>query len=584
MPTDIANSNSKTKQSALTLKPSFYQNLVDSSFIDSTPEDRGAYFTRNEVVDFILDIAGFTSEKKLFETKLLEPSFGNGSFIINAIRRLIRSWRTYTVDLSKPDIDLAHCIKAVELHQETFNVTKRKILDVLISEGITKNKSEALLQNWLHCGDFLLIDLDNKFDFVVGNPPYVRQELIPDSLLQQYRNLYHTMYDRADLYIPFIERSLSLLKANSNLGFICSNRWMKNKYGGPLRNLIAEKYHLKYCVDMVDTKAFEQEVSAYPAIFVISTNAGLKTKIAHVPALDNQILTEITRSLIDTSNSNKSTKIVELDRILFKDEPWILESSDQINLVKRLESQFPLLEEVGCKVGIGVATGADKIFIAPFDKLDIEDDRKLPLLSTNDIKSGQVVWKGNGVVNPFEDDGTLVTLNDYPKLQFYLNSNAKVLKNRHVAKKNPDNWYRTIDRINPSVMRQPKLLIPDIKGTANIVYDEGNYYPHHNLYYITSNDWDLHALQCVLASGIARLFVSVYSTKMRGGYLRFQAQYLRRIRIPKWKDIPILLRQELQLATQSKNRSSASDVVYKIYGLTKIEKEAIGGNSELSWQ
>ena len=75
-------------------------------------------------------------------------------------------------------------------------------------------------------------------------------------------------------------------------------------------------------------------------------------------------------------------------------------------------------------------------------------------------------------------------------------------------------------------------MIPDIKGDASIVYEEGKLYPHHNLYFITSDEWDVHALQAVMRSGIARLFVSLYCTRMRGGYLRFQAQYLRKIRIP----------------------------------------------------
>jgi hypothetical protein len=58
------------------------------------------------------------------------------------------------------------------------------------------------------------------------------------------------------------------------------------------------------------------------------------------------------------------------------------------------------------------------------------------------------------------------------------------------------------------------------------VFEEGRYYPHHNLYYIVSDEWDLHALQAVLLSGIARLFISIYSTKMRGGVVN-AAQLLR---------------------------------------------------------
>ena len=152
-----------------------------------------------------------------------------------------------------------------------------------------------------------------------------------------------------------------------------------------------------------------------------------------------------------------------------------------------------------------------------------------------------------------------------------------MIANRHVAKKSPARWYRTIDRIYPELAKQEKLLIPDIKGDAHIVYEPGKFYPHHNLYYITANEWDLRALQAVLMSGIARLFVSIYSTKMRGGYLRFQAQYLRRIRAPYWKDVPADLRRQLREAALSGDTAKAGEAVYRLYDLNKEERAALNG-------
>jgi hypothetical protein len=91
-------------------------------------------------------------------------------------------------------------------------------------------------------------------------------------------------------------------------------------------------------------------------------------------------------------------------------DPWLLSGTRQIELIRRLEEEYPTLEEAGCKVGIGVATGADRAFIADFERLDVEDDRKLPLVRTRDIASGEVKWLGKGIVNPFNDDGGLVDL------------------------------------------------------------------------------------------------------------------------------------------------------------------------------
>ena len=231
-------------------------------------------------------------------------------------------------------------------------------------------------------------------------------------------------------------------------------------------------------------------------------------------------------------------------------------------------------------MGIGVATGADKVFIGPFKELDVEEDRKLPLVMTHDILTGTVKWRGKGVVNPFEDGGRLVDLTIYPKLRKFFEERKEQLIKRHVAKKAPINWYRTIDRIYPLLTKQPKLLIPDIKGAAHIVYEEGHLYPHHNLYFITSDEWDLHALQAVLLSGIAKLFVSTYSTRMRGGYLRFQAQYLRRIRIPRWADVPKYLKTELINAAEKEDVAACNSATFKLYGLSKKERSAIGDNDD----
>ena len=542
-------------------------------------EARGAVFTRREVVDFILDLSEYSSAQPLHRLRLLEPSFGGGDFLIPAIERLLQAWQSSDSRGDAPG-SLTACIRAVELHHETFNQTKALVIQTLEDFGISRKDALALADGWLIQGDFLLAEIAGHFDFVVGNPPYVRQELIPDVLMAEYRSRYKTIYDRADLYIPFIERSLSHLTKGGNLGFICADRWMKNRYGGPLRHMVAAGFHLKAYIDMTDTQAFHTDVIAYPAITLISRQKSGPTRIVHSPALDRPHLKKLAALIAAKTLPKDDGSIREIACVTAGDEPWILESSDQLNLVRRLETVFPALEEAGCKVGIGVATGADKVYIAPFDTLDVEPDRKLPLAMTRDIISGHIEWRGYGVINPFQDEGGLVDLEKYPRLRRYLETHKEVITNRHCAKSQPSNWYRTIDRITPSLAKKPKLLIPDIKGDAHIVYDDGTLYPHHNLYFILSDDWDLKSLQAVLLSGIARLFVSVYSTKMRGGYLRFQAQYLRRIRVPLWKDVPEALRKELSEAAGRHDIPACNSAVFKLYGLTPEECAALGGNGE----
>lgn len=533
-------------------------------------EERGAIFTRQEVVEFILDLVGYTVEQPLCRRRLLEPSFGLGDFLLAAVRRLLESVppRLRSVD------QLRNAIRAVELHRETFLVTQTKVIELLISEGVTRIDAEALAEAWLENGDFLLESFPEGFDVVVGNPPYVRQEAIPAPLLAEYRQRYATLYDRADLYVPFIEQSLRLLKPGGQLGFICSDRWMKNRYGGPLREMVSRGFSLKYYVDMVGTAAFKSDVVAYPAITVIEKSAPGPLRMAHRPEVSTEALRQL-KQLMTGPPQHFNGTVIEMPCVTCGAEPWLLEADAQpsLALVRRLEAEFPTLEEAGCSVGIGVATGADRIFIGPMDELDVEPERKLPLVMTRDLVNGQVKWRGLGVINPFEEDGSPADFSRYPRFAAYMENHALALKERHCAQRGGSNsWYRTIDRITPSLARTPKLLIPDIKGVAIIVLETGELYPHHNLYFMLSREWPLAALQAVLMSGIAHLFVRAYSTKMHGGALRFQAQYLRRIRLPQWAGIPASQQQTLLNAVEERNSGVINEVVATIFQLTETDR------------
>src|SRR3989344_5428693 len=538
-------------------------------FAVAETDDRGAIFTRREVVDFILDLVGYVPSLKLQEARLLEPSFGHGDFLIPAIERLMSSLKNQGI---APDAELLRkCFRAVELHAGSYDKTRNEANGILLRNGLSQEQATELLEVWLVRGDFLLTTFEHSFTHVVGNPPYIRQETIPNVLMAEYRRRYQTIYDRADIYIPFIEYSLKLLDEGGVLGFICADRWMKNRYGGPLRKHVANGFHLRVYVDMVDTPAFLSEVMAYPAITIIANELTGPTCVVRRPSVDTKTLTSLSRRLTK-ENIDSDQEITELSNVVSGDEPWLFDAPHSLPLVRRLESTFPLLEEVGCSVCIGVATGADRIFIAPHNTLDVEHDRKLPLATTEDIRSGEITWSGLSVINPFAEGGGLVALAQYPKLSKYLELHSAEIKKRHVSKKNPNAWYRTIDRIYTELVKTPKLLIPDIKDDSQIVYDEGRYYPHHNLYYVTSEEWDIRALQGVLLSGITRLFVETYSTRMRGGYLRFQAQHLRRIRVPRWDSVSPELRRGLRKAAIDRDISVCNTMVARLYNLSSSEE------------
>jgi hypothetical protein len=69
---------------------------------------------------------------------------------------------------------------------------------------------------------------------------------------------------------------------------------------------------------------------------------------------------------------------------------------------------------------------------------------------------------------------------------------------------------------------------------------------------------------------------------MRGGYLRFQAQYLRRLRVPHWRDVPSSLRAELAQAATARDFAACNEAVAKLYNLTPLERQALVSNPEVA--
>jgi hypothetical protein len=533
--------------------------------------ERGAVFTRSEVVEAILDLAGYRVEHDLAMRRVLEPSFGAGDFLLPVVDRLLESYRIHGGMTDRANVELVDCVRAVEVHRESYARTRIALASRLTVWGLSSADAEALCARWLVCDDFLLCNLDGSFDAVVGNPPYVRQERIPAALLAEYRRRFRTLYDRADLYIPFFERGLDLLAPSGRLGYICANRWLKNRYGGPLRDKILAGFRLTHFIDMESTGAFQSDVIAYPAITVIERGVSIDapTRVALAQPEVGSDLPTMVRAMCSPQPVPGLTEDLAFDGR--GDAPWLLDDVPRLKVLRRIEAALPLLEEAGCKVGIGVATGCDRVFIADYAALPVEDERKLPLVMARDLVDGGIRWQGKGVLNPFLPDGRLAALDTFPRFGAYLAQHHAAVAGRHVAARSAAAWYRTIDRIYPDLVRQPKLLVPDIKGEAVFALDEGRYYPHHNLYFITASDWDLRALQTILRSSITLMTVATYCTRMSGGFLRFQAQYLRRIRLPRWRDVPQPLRRALADSATLRDQAELDAPVFEVYGLAADE-------------
>jgi hypothetical protein len=109
-----------------------------------------------------------------------------------------------------------------------------------------------------------------------------------------------------------------------------------------------------------------------------------------------------------------------------------------------------------------------------------------------------------------------------------------------------------------------------MKAHIHPVLEPGGHYPHHNLYYVVSDTWDMEVLGGLLLSRIAQAFIEAYCVRMRGGTLRFQAQYLKRIRVPQPDEIPPAVQDALGTAFRNRDTEAATQAAADAYGI-KLE-------------
>ncbi|MFI8454190.1 Eco57I restriction-modification methylase domain-containing protein [Kitasatospora sp. NPDC085464] len=548
---------------------------IDKQALPEVPEEaveHGEVFTRRWVVELILDLLGYTADKDLARLTVVEPACGGGAFLGVIASRISASCRAHGRSIT----DAVGAVRAFDLLGRNVAESRGLVEQRLKDDGWERGDARKVASSWVRQDDYLLrADSGQRADFVVGNPPYIRLEDVPEGRMDAYRSACATMGGRADIYIGFYEVALRSLAPGGRLGFICADRWMRNQYGRKLRQLVTREFSMDLALVMHDVDAFQEQVSAYPAITVVSRReqggavaADTTRAFGEPEARDFLAWYEAEeREPIATA----AYQAAPLPHWFPGEDSWPAGSPARLAVLEDLSDRFRPLEDsvTGTRVGIGIATGADKVFITDDPQL-VEADRLLPLAMVRDTTSGSIDWSGSRLVNPWDSEGRLVDLAAYPKLAAHFRRHSGVLRKRYVAVKQPERWYKTIDKVDHGLTSRQKLLFPDMKLTIHPVLDKGRLYPHHNLYFIVSDVWNMRVLGGLLLSKVAEAFVEAYAVKMRGGTLRFQAQYLRRIRVPDPAAIAEEDRTALARAFDERDVEAATEAALRVYGLTEL--------------
>ena len=361
------------------------------------------------------------------------------------------------------------------------------------------------------------LNSSSGFDAVIGNPPYVRQELLGEQKIyfESHYRVYHGM---ADLYSYFIEKGIGLLNKNGLFGIIVANKWMRSNYGEPLRKWLKQQ-NIYEIIDFGDLPVFES-ATTYPCI-LISAKPTIKqnrldftnVKTLSFDSLQNYI--EQNRDLISKDS---------LD-----DTGWNLASEKEIKLLEKLKiNTTPLGEYVKGQIYRGVLTGLNAAFVideATKNMLINQDASSAeiikPFLAGRDIKRYQHPTSEKYLI--FTRRG--IEIDKFPAIKNYLLQFRKQLTPKPKGfsgdkwegrKPGTYRWYEIQDSIDYfKEFEKPKIIYPNILKRPEFTFDHSNWFTNQKCFIISIDDKYLLGL---LNSKLNHYLFEKFLPKLRGGF------------------------------------------------------------------
>jgi len=437
---------------------------------------RCGVYTANDMVRAMLDDIGWTEFADLRDTNLLEPACGDGAFVTEAAIRLVRSIMAHAREVGVATLSPA--IRAFELHPVEANAAREALIAALVGEGVNRSVASSLGDMWITTGDFLLTDFgDLRFSHAVGNPPYARWSKIPPGLRASYSKALPPGIAKGDIFLPFLDRTISLLKENGTLGFLCSDRWRFMAFAEAFRRDRLPEIEILKEEKVLPDEVYQRTVDIYPSKLI----AKRRTPLPQV--------------------------------------------------VRRMAMGRALLE-AGYQVRVGPALGYTPAFVlSARDAENIEPELLAPWARASDLignSNRTPLW----VICLHDEAGRLRDLTDYPKALAWMQTHREKLETRSIIKDGDPHWYRPIDRVFATPWAQPKLILPELARHPQVFLDRTGLIPSHGSYaIIASGNAPIEALYRKLeGDGLAQALSGLTPT-VKGGYVRCYKRFLEMIRI-----------------------------------------------------
>jgi type I restriction-modification system DNA methylase subunit len=333
-------------------------------------------------------------------------------------------------------------------------VSGNSLIDFDILSGhLFEPEEERKLNPMSFAQEFPQIMRDGGFDAIIGNPPYIgfhgfKKE--KDYLKEKFVSA----KGKFDIYLPFIERGISLLKNNGTLGFICPTNFAKREHGKSLRSYLKNSIKVLEICDFQDVQIFSGALN-YTGIFIFQKAS---------PTKDHEFPYK-TRSL-EAAGFNFLQSALD-------DDAWIVRDAAVSKFVARVKAQSRVspLGKLTNGISEGIVTGQNEVFLLPLERareLDLEDEVIRLCVRGRQIRRYLVEEATEAVIYPYElvNGRTQVipekVFRQYLQVWSYLNQRRDELKGRSYFEASSKAWYELWCQRDIKLLSAPKIVVPEL--------------------------------------------------------------------------------------------------------------------------
>ena len=522
----------------------------------------GAVYTPCFVRDYIVRHVLRSSAKSLETCLCADVACGCGAFLYTLAERIHARTKAsfatiyhhlFGVDISKISIrrakillSLAALLHGEVVREEDFNLVSANSLtfDFMRMPGVRAN---------------------GGFDIVVGNPPYVRSKHIDTATKQLLPRWQTSRAGNVDLYIPFFEIGLSVLRADGTLGYITVNSFFKSVNARALRRYFHERQVGLDIIDFGEQRIFKKKLAYTCLTFLTKTQRDVllytKANVADVEAQKDFTYSRINYNMLDDHRG------------------WNLNHTDVLDNIRLIENAGKALGDLYV-IKNGIATLANDVFIFRPTREDahyyylVRNGHEYPIekgicrniIKPNILKTeAEIAEKEEKIITPYDDKNTCLSesffIENYPKAYAYLQACRNVLDARDKGEGDYEAWY-AFGRTQAIADSGKKLLFPYMSDLPHFVYmpqQDMMIYCGYAIY--NESETELLFLKRILESSVFDYYMRHTSKPYSTGYYSYAKNYVKSFGIYPFSD-----EQKHHLLSLS-TKAEVDNYVREIYGV-----------------